>query len=77
MEQTDYDDDVYNAWVQSAPTRRLVRLNESRLATSQLKLESAASRSEDAEVREAVAELRAVRVILAEIRKQDAVGAQQ
>lgn len=72
MEQ-EYDEQDYEVWQKHAVTRRLVKMNRERLGNLQLKLESAARHSPDADVRGAMAELVAQRVILAELLGKDSV----
>lgn len=78
MEQeVEYGPDEFRAWLVHSCTRKIARHNEQRVKDLRLKLEAAARRSTDPDVREAQAELHAARTILAEVTGQDSVGGGQ
>lgn len=79
MEQAEveYEESEYQAWLRHPCTRKVARHNEQRVKDLRSKLESASKRSVDADVREAVSELAAAKVILAELTGVDNVGGQQ
>lgn len=73
MSEQEYDEGQWESWQQSGPTRRLMKANKERLTHQYRKLESAAKRSTDPEVREAMAEVWATKVMIAELNGDDEV----
>lgn len=77
MDDTDYDNDIWDTWKKMGPTARMLKVYQQRLGAAQRELESWADRSIDAEVKAAVTRIRSFRVVLAELQGLDEVGGQQ
>lgn len=73
----EYDDSLYEGWLQHAVTRKMVKESEKRLGHLVMRLETSARHSTDPDVREAITAVAAQRVMLAELRGQEQVGGQQ
>lgn len=67
------DNELVEVWLKSSFTRKLVKHYNEKLVHMQRSLESAARRSTDPEVREAMMQVIATRVILAELQGKDSI----